>query len=329
MRRLLLIGVSITLLAACTMRDTGPSTWKFYSPPGPPGPAGPAGPPGAAGPAGPASMAGPPGPAGPQGPQGPPGGAGAPGAVAAWKALNDIHFDFDKSDIRASERSKIDDIVKIAKDNPTIQIGLNGYADPRGATNYNQKLSERRVAAVRAAVEAGGVDGGRITTVAAGREHGRDCMDTTEACYQKNRAGSRVSPADLLALGPHEGETMMRRNAWRGVALAALAVTLAGCGPGVWLGGGPGYWVGPPLWAMADGYIDDASQVFRARRGCAGSRPRRPQGLRARPACPALGDRLLRAWHRPALLAPPALRALRDRLVRRAGPEPRWIASTS
>ena len=106
--------------------------------------------------------------------------------MAAWKPVNDILFDYDKADIRASERSKIDDIIKLAKDNPDFQIGLNGYADPRGSTNYNQKLSERRVAAVRAAVEAGGVSGSRITMVAAG-EHGRNCMESTEACYQKNR----------------------------------------------------------------------------------------------------------------------------------------------
>ena len=105
---------------------------------------------------------------------------------AGWKPLNDIHFDFDKSDIRASERSKIDDIVKVAKENPGIEIGLNGYADPRGSTAYNQKLSERRVNAIREAVVAGGVPATRIKTVAAG-EHGRNCMESTEDCYQRNR----------------------------------------------------------------------------------------------------------------------------------------------
>jgi peptidoglycan-associated lipoprotein len=185
MRRLLLLGVSITLLAACTMRDTGPSTWKFYSPPGPPGPAGPPGPPCAQGPAGP-GMVGPPGPAGPQGPPGGAGAPGSPGVRAGWEPLNDVLFDFDKSDIRPSERQKIDKIVQVAKDNPTVEIGLNGYADPRGSDKYNQKLSERRVEAVRSAVIAGGVSADRIKTVAAG-EHGRNCMETTEDCYQKNR----------------------------------------------------------------------------------------------------------------------------------------------
>ena len=189
MRGLLAVLTSAVLLVGCGMRDTGPSTWKFYGPPGPPGPAGPPGPPGPGGPAGPAAIAGQPGPAGPQGPQGPPGPPGSPGtagAQARWQPLNDVLFDFDKSDVRASERSKIADIVKVAKDNPTIEIGLNGYADPRGGDKYNQKLSERRVAAVRDAVVAAGVSASRIRTVAAG-EHGRNCMESSEGCFQKNR----------------------------------------------------------------------------------------------------------------------------------------------
>ena len=106
--------------------------------------------------------------------------------AAGWKALGNIEFDFDKADIRPSERSKIADIVKAAKDNPGVEIGLNGYADPRGTPGYNQKLSERRVAAIKNAVVAGGVSADRIKTVAAG-EHGRNCMESTEECYQKNR----------------------------------------------------------------------------------------------------------------------------------------------
>lgn len=106
--------------------------------------------------------------------------------AAGWKALGNIEFDFDKSDIRASERSKIDDIIKAAKDNPGFEIGLSGFADPRGSTEYNQKLSERRVAAVKNAVVAGGVSADRIKTIAAG-EHGRNCLESTEGCFQRNR----------------------------------------------------------------------------------------------------------------------------------------------
>ena len=103
-----------------------------------------------------------------------------------WKAFNDILFDFDKSNIRPSEQSKIGDIVKMAKESPQFEIGLNGYADPRGSTAYNQKLSERRVNTIKNAVIAGGVSADRLKTVAAG-EHGRNCMEKTEECYQKNR----------------------------------------------------------------------------------------------------------------------------------------------
>lgn len=106
--------------------------------------------------------------------------------AAGWKALGNVEFDFDKADIRASERSKIDDIIKAAKDNPGFEIGLSGFTDPRGSTGYNQKLSERRVAAVKNAVVAGGVSADRIKTIAAG-EHGRNCLESSEGCFQRNR----------------------------------------------------------------------------------------------------------------------------------------------
>jgi outer membrane protein OmpA-like peptidoglycan-associated protein len=52
---------------------------------------------------------------------------------------------FDKSDVRANEMSKIKDIATFMKQNPTYEIGIEGFADPRGTDVYNQALSERRV----------------------------------------------------------------------------------------------------------------------------------------------------------------------------------------
>ena len=120
------------------------------------------------------------------GPAGTPGAVGAPGAIDRPLLISDILFDFDKSDVRASETDKIKAVADFAKQNAGFQIGLDGYADPRGTGGYNQKLSDRRVKAVSDALVAAGVPAGQIRTGAFG-EQNRNCTESTEECYQRNR----------------------------------------------------------------------------------------------------------------------------------------------
>jgi outer membrane protein OmpA-like peptidoglycan-associated protein len=126
------------------------------------------------------------GPAGPSGPAGAAGERGAAGADARWVSFRDILFDYDKADIRASERTKIGEIQTFMTQNTAAELSLEGYTDPRGTDGYNQKLSERRVKAVRDALVAAGVNGGRIRTGAQG-EKSRNCTPETEDCFQRNR----------------------------------------------------------------------------------------------------------------------------------------------
>jgi outer membrane protein OmpA-like peptidoglycan-associated protein len=95
-------------------------------------------------------------------------------------------FDFDKSNIRASEQQKISDVIAFMKQNPNAELTLEGHADPRGSDAYNMKLSERRVKTVRDALEKGGVEGSRLQIGALG-ERSRNCTQDTEDCFQKNR----------------------------------------------------------------------------------------------------------------------------------------------
>jgi outer membrane protein OmpA-like peptidoglycan-associated protein len=111
---------------------------------------------------------------------------GPAGAEAKWTSFRDILFDYDKSNIRASETSKITEIVDFMKANSNMQAGLDGFADPRGSNAYNMKLSDRRVKAVKDALVAGGISADRIRTIAQG-EANRNCMEMTEDCFQKNR----------------------------------------------------------------------------------------------------------------------------------------------
>ena len=97
-----------------------------------------------------------------------------------------ILFDFDKSNIRASETAKIDAIVAAAKDSPDIEFVLNGNTDERGTNDYNKKLSDRRVKTVRDTLAKAGVEPDRLRTFALG-EDAPVCDAKSEDCWQQNR----------------------------------------------------------------------------------------------------------------------------------------------
>ncbi len=185
MKRVLSFAVIALFAVGCTARPIGGEAgWKLYGPAGPQGVAGPAGPEGPVGPAGPA---GPAGVAGLQGPAGPMGVAGAPGAAAVrWTTFKDILFDFDKADLRANEQATIDQIASYLQENPSLTVGIEGFADPRGTDRYNQALSERRVDAIKNALVKAGVPADRIQTGAFGETRPK-CNDKTEGCWQRDR----------------------------------------------------------------------------------------------------------------------------------------------
>ena len=150
------------------------------------------------GPAGPIGMTGPQGPQGPQGPAGSMGKEGPGGPVGAqglsgpegtprpWVSFADVLFDFDQSAIRSSETAKVAKLGQYMTDNPGVEIGIDGFADPRGTTQYNQPLSQRRVDAVKAALVSAGVPSAKILTGAFGEMRPK-CGEATEACWQRDR----------------------------------------------------------------------------------------------------------------------------------------------
>ena len=182
MRRGLFFAVLALFAVGCSVRPIGGDTgWTIYGPPGP------AGPQGVAGPAGPE---GPQGPRGSGGAQGVAGSMGTQGAtrvvVGNWTKFKDILFDFDRSDIRSNETSKVADVASYVQQNPTTMVGIDGYADPRGTDQYNQALSQRRVDAIRDALLKAGVPRDKIQTGAFGEMRPK-CQEATEACWQSDR----------------------------------------------------------------------------------------------------------------------------------------------
>ncbi|MDH7516294.1 MAG: OmpA family protein [Bacteroidota bacterium] len=63
--------------------------------------------------------------------------------------LNNIFFDFDKSDLRSESKPEIDRLIALLEASPSMRVQLNGHTDNVGTVEYNRKLSENRANAVR------------------------------------------------------------------------------------------------------------------------------------------------------------------------------------
>ncbi len=81
-----------------------------------------------------------------------------------------INFDTGKADIKPESEGIVDQIALLLKDNPDLQVSIEGHTDNVGDPKANKTLSERRAKAVAAAVTAKGVEAGRMTTVGWGQE---------------------------------------------------------------------------------------------------------------------------------------------------------------
>lgn len=118
----------------------------------------------------------------PQQPETPP----PPKEFVAIEALKDIHFDFDKYDIRPEDAKILDEYTTWMKANPSHLILVEGHADERGTNEYNLVLGERRAKATVTYLISRGVQAVRFKVISYGEESPL-CSEKTEACWGKNR----------------------------------------------------------------------------------------------------------------------------------------------
>ncbi len=97
-------------------------------------------------------------------------------------------FNFDKSAIRADQRAKLDEFVSGLSGARYDSIAVVGHADRIGQDAYNQKLSERRAAAVKAYLVKKGVPSDKIRNESRGESE----SVTGDAC-NKTRGKALIS----------------------------------------------------------------------------------------------------------------------------------------
>lgn len=104
------------------------------------------------------------------------------------KYLHDIHFDFDKSDIRDDAKPVLEENAGFLKKYPSIKIVVEGHCDERGSVEYNLALGERRAKAAKNYLATLGVNDSRMTTVSYGKELPIDPGHNEDAWAKNRRA---------------------------------------------------------------------------------------------------------------------------------------------
>ncbi|MBN2371688.1 MAG: peptidoglycan-associated lipoprotein Pal [Vicinamibacteria bacterium] len=100
--------------------------------------------------------------------------------------LQAVHFDFDRYDIRESERSILEKNAQTLKKLDFLVVKVEGHCDERGTVEYNIALGERRARAAHDYLVSLGVSAARLRTVSFGKEVPL-CADSTEDCWARNR----------------------------------------------------------------------------------------------------------------------------------------------
>jgi peptidoglycan-associated lipoprotein len=102
-----------------------------------------------------------------------------------------VHFDFDKSDIRADAEEVLQRKVSALREYPGISLRLEGHCDERGSDEYNLALGQRRAEAVRRYLMSYGLETNRFTTISYGEE--RPLVNASnEDAWAENRRGEFV-----------------------------------------------------------------------------------------------------------------------------------------
>jgi len=118
---------------------------------------------------------------------------GIQGEVFESSLLKDVHFDFDKYDIRPEEGAILKENAALLKKFPNIKVQLEGHCDERGTVEYNLALGERRANKTKDYLVSLGISAARISTISYGKEKPLDPGHNEEAWAKNRRAHTIIT----------------------------------------------------------------------------------------------------------------------------------------
>jgi OOP family OmpA-OmpF porin len=83
-------------------------------------------------------------------------------AKGCW-VIKDLLFDFGKYTIRPENKDRLDKVVAKLKENPSMNVEIQGHTDNVGSLKYNETLSKNRAMAIKNYLVAEGIDASRLS----------------------------------------------------------------------------------------------------------------------------------------------------------------------
>jgi len=118
---------------------------------------------------------------------------GIEGEVFESSLLKDVHFDFDKYDIRPADATILKANADLLKKYHKVKIQIEGHCDERGTVEYNLALGERRANSTRNYLVSIGVSPERVSTISYGKERPLDPAHNEEAWTKNRRAHTIIT----------------------------------------------------------------------------------------------------------------------------------------
>ncbi len=116
---------------------------------------------------------------------------GIEGEVQESKALKDIHFEFDRYEIRPADAEILKANAAFLMKLPNRKFQVEGHCDERGTAEYNLALGERRANSVKKYLISLGVSANQVSIISYGKEMPLDPAHNEDA-WSKNRRAHTV-----------------------------------------------------------------------------------------------------------------------------------------
>jgi len=113
---------------------------------------------------------------------------GIEGEVLESKLLKDVHFDFDRYDIRPEDGPVLNENAALLMKSPAVKVQIEGHCDERGTAEYNLALGERRANSTKKYLVSLGVPPDHLSTISYGKEAPLDPGHHEEAWAKNRRA---------------------------------------------------------------------------------------------------------------------------------------------
>ena len=106
--------------------------------------------------------------------------------------INNIFFDFNKSELKPESYPELDRLYNYLKDNSDIKVEISGHTDNIGTDEYNLNLSQERANTVKEYLVSKGISSERIVSKGYGKTRPVAGNDTDEGRQLNRRVEFKI-----------------------------------------------------------------------------------------------------------------------------------------